>query len=205
METFCSGTNGSIDIWYDQKGNVDLIQTVHNDQPQIVSGGSIIIKSGYPALNYDGAGDQIEGVIGLSGTDGAIFAVYSAPSTEITMQLGTVTSASVYVGNAQDGSSSSPDSTAGTVRHWVNGVEILTPTRDELHTELCTDSIALHTATEVNWSTTAQWNSSALTPFVYPHLDFGDLYALEVLVFDSGYATDKSTIEADTIDYYGIT
>jgi hypothetical protein len=54
LTTFCSGTNGFITTWYDQSGNANnAVQTTANNQPQIVSSGSIIIEGTKPTLSFD--------------------------------------------------------------------------------------------------------------------------------------------------------
>jgi len=51
LTSFCSGTNGFVTTWYDQSGNgVNVTQTTANNQPQIVSGGSVLLVNGKPAI-----------------------------------------------------------------------------------------------------------------------------------------------------------
>ena len=55
LTTFCSGTDGFVETWYDQSGNAnDATQATAADQPQIVSSGSVILDNGKPALEFDG-------------------------------------------------------------------------------------------------------------------------------------------------------
>jgi hypothetical protein len=58
LESFCSGTDGFVETWYDQSGNAnDATQTSAADQPQIVSSGSVILEGGKPSLDFDGSDD----------------------------------------------------------------------------------------------------------------------------------------------------
>ena len=52
--------NGFVKTWYDQSGNgYNAIQTTAANQPQIVSGGSVILENGKPAVQFDGSDDRI--------------------------------------------------------------------------------------------------------------------------------------------------
>jgi len=52
--------NGFVTKWYDQSGNGnDTSQSNASQQPQIVSGGTVIQKNGQPAVEFDGHDDQL--------------------------------------------------------------------------------------------------------------------------------------------------
>jgi hypothetical protein len=52
--------NGFVTTWYDQSGNgYDATQTTAANQPQIVSGGSVITENGKPAVDFDGSTHQL--------------------------------------------------------------------------------------------------------------------------------------------------
>jgi hypothetical protein len=80
LESFCSGTNGFVTTWYDQSGNArNATQTTAINQPQIVSGGSVINENGKPALQFDGSNDflnRTELASNLFGTNFSVFAVH---------------------------------------------------------------------------------------------------------------------------------
>jgi hypothetical protein len=53
--SFVGAGNGFVPIWYDQTGNgYNMGQPTFANQPQIVSGGSLITSSGKVAIQYDG-------------------------------------------------------------------------------------------------------------------------------------------------------
>ncbi len=55
LETFCSGTDGFVAIWYDQSGSANnAANTTAVSQPKIVSSGSTILENGKPAIEGDG-------------------------------------------------------------------------------------------------------------------------------------------------------
>ena len=61
LNNFCSGTNGFVTTWYDQSGNSrNIVQTTAANQPQIVSGGSILVQNNKPSLRFDGVSDFLQ-------------------------------------------------------------------------------------------------------------------------------------------------
>lgn len=56
ISNFVTGTtNGFIPLWYDQTGNgVHQARTIANQQPQIVSGGTLMMVNSKPALYFNG-------------------------------------------------------------------------------------------------------------------------------------------------------
>lgn len=61
LTSFCSGTDGFVTTWYDQSGNSnDATQSTAANQPQIVSGGSVITENGKPAMQLDGVNDWFD-------------------------------------------------------------------------------------------------------------------------------------------------
>ena len=61
LESFCSGTDGFVSVWFDQSGNsFNVVQTTASAQPQIVSSGSVILENSKPAISFDGVDDYLE-------------------------------------------------------------------------------------------------------------------------------------------------
>ena len=53
LTSFCSGTNGFVTTWYDQSGNGrNALQPTAANQPQIVSGGTVLTENGKPCVNF---------------------------------------------------------------------------------------------------------------------------------------------------------
>jgi hypothetical protein len=73
LSSFCSGTNGFVTRWYDQSGNENnVVNTSASNQPQIVSGGTILTDNGVPCLFFDGVNDFLDNnnvSPGFGGTD----------------------------------------------------------------------------------------------------------------------------------------
>jgi hypothetical protein len=58
LQTFCAGTDGFVETWYNQSGTSAVAtQTVLAKQPKIVTSGSVILKDGIPAVSSDGVDD----------------------------------------------------------------------------------------------------------------------------------------------------
>ena len=61
LASFCNGVgvgDGFVSIWYDQSGNgLNMTQSTADDQPKIVSNGSIFLLNNKPAMNFDGSSD----------------------------------------------------------------------------------------------------------------------------------------------------
>lgn len=58
--THCGAGDGTVSKWYDQSGNgYNATQTTASNQPQIVSGGSVITENGEPSLSFDGTNDYL--------------------------------------------------------------------------------------------------------------------------------------------------
>jgi hypothetical protein len=61
LTTFCSGTDGFVETWYDQSGNgYDATQGTAANQPQIVSSGSVLTENGKPCVNFTGTNKRMQ-------------------------------------------------------------------------------------------------------------------------------------------------
>jgi hypothetical protein len=55
-----AGNNGFVRTWYDQSGNGrNAEQSTEANQPQLVSGGVLLLENNTPALNFDGINDSL--------------------------------------------------------------------------------------------------------------------------------------------------
>ena len=58
IETFCSGTTCTVQVWRDQSGNGnDATQSDPTKQPTIYTGGQLVKEGGRLALDFDGTND----------------------------------------------------------------------------------------------------------------------------------------------------
>jgi len=81
LAAFCGAGDGFVKQWWDQSGNArHAIQTTPTYQPQIVSGGAVILKEGKPALQFDGVNDRYKVSFSL-GPYLSMFSVFSANVT----------------------------------------------------------------------------------------------------------------------------
>ena len=66
LETFCSGTDGFVAIWYDQSGDdYNVTQATASKQPKIVSSGSTITTNSKPTIQFDGFTDYLFNAVEL--------------------------------------------------------------------------------------------------------------------------------------------
>lgn len=68
LNTFCSGTDGFVTVWYDQQNSNDIVQTNASSQPKIFdsTAGTVIIN-GKPAIFFDGVDKYMTAGSGLAG------------------------------------------------------------------------------------------------------------------------------------------
>ncbi len=60
LETFCSGSDGFISVWYDQAGSYNAVNTNTSGQPKIHESASGVIKSnGKPAVYFNGTNNYL--------------------------------------------------------------------------------------------------------------------------------------------------
>lgn len=53
LTSFCGSGNGFVTTWYDQSGNArNATQSTAANQPQVVSGGSVIMENGKPSIDH---------------------------------------------------------------------------------------------------------------------------------------------------------
>ena len=52
LTTFTGSNDGFVTIWYDQTGNINVVQATANNQPQLVNNGVVILDNGKPTVFY---------------------------------------------------------------------------------------------------------------------------------------------------------
>lgn len=83
---FCLGTNnGFVTTWYDQSGNgYNATQATASNQPQIVSGGSVLTLNGKPTVRFNKAANQNLYNASVSVSGAATFTLVSAITLPVT-------------------------------------------------------------------------------------------------------------------------
>lgn len=78
LQTFCAGTNGFLDTWYDQSGNANNVtQATLADQPQIVSSGAVLTfaPNSRPRANFNGTSHHMDFGTNITADVGSYFAI----------------------------------------------------------------------------------------------------------------------------------
>lgn len=75
LTTFCGAGDGFVTTWYDQENSNDATQATAGNQPQIVSGGSVILENSRPVVSF------------LSGLSGLSFSTFAASAATMFMVL----------------------------------------------------------------------------------------------------------------------
>ena len=114
IETFCTGTTCTVQVWHDQSqsggtgsGN-DASQTTPANQPTIYTGGALVKEGGRLAVEFDGISDILSGNASLTHTQSTMLIVWKKDDTA----GGTYSSRVFRIG---DGSTRQNDLTI-----WVN-------------------------------------------------------------------------------------
>ena len=79
LTTFAGGGDAFVTTWYDQSGNSrNSIQTTAGNQPQVVTGGFVVIQNGKPSLLYQASSiTRLEGVWSQTLTTSSNFGVFA--------------------------------------------------------------------------------------------------------------------------------
>jgi hypothetical protein len=77
LTAWTGANNGFVVTWYDQAGVKNLTQSTAANQPRLVSSGTVILKNGLPAVNFDGSNDFIDNFSGtvLNTTNATVMTV----------------------------------------------------------------------------------------------------------------------------------
>ena len=78
LETFCSGTDGFVAIWYDQSGSANnAANATAANQPKIVASGSTILENGKPCVYYNGSRLDVNDNANLRNAQMSIFFAFN--------------------------------------------------------------------------------------------------------------------------------
>ena len=211
IETFCTGTTCTVQVWRDQSGNGnDAEQTTTGNQPTIYTGGQLVKDGGRLAVDFDGSNDALIGTtIPFSGTTHrSSFTVVnadSAASSDIIYGIGeggainagklwqlTSETAMRVVGSATFSNSAQTLQSLGTtifngttvsdVDFYLNGTQ--TPQ-------------ATSTGTTINTAATS-WGIGQTPDYTNNY----DGKMQEIILYASDKSTDRTDIEENIGDYF---
>jgi hypothetical protein len=100
LESFCTGTDGFVAVWYDQSGEGnDAEQATAASQPKIYDASTgVVLENGKAAVTYDTSSKLLEAPLAIAHVPLSVFIVQSGPSTQAdtTFNLGTAASGNEY-------------------------------------------------------------------------------------------------------------
>lgn len=211
MNTFCAGTDCFVEIWYDQSGNgYDASQTTDANQPQIVFSGVILRKNGQIAADFDGTNDGLNITMTVDTIkDFSLFSVIEKTSTSDThMSLGVKTDGFLHAYWSDGNVYTNFGAVGGNIR-WAStttsGQTLYSTFRDVITPTLDTYQDGSGTALTKNLGTTSTSNEQLdgigkrTTSASY-----GNGTIQEIILYNSLKTSDKTGIETNINDYYGI-
>ena len=212
IETFCTGTTCTVQVWYDQSqsggtgsGN-DAEQTDSTKQPTIYTGGALVKDGGRLALDFDGSDDGY--LLNTSGLDIGSLSSFTVGRFATTANQNMMLALS---GNVNNKRWYAPYSTNGNINfgYASSGVAISTTlnTNQNVFTmiagttlngvEAWVNSTSAGTATRTTGIDSTKtglgnWNGSL----------YMDGTVQEVIYYSSDKSTDRTDIEGNISDYY---
>lgn len=196
LTSFCGASNGYVTTWYDQgRGGFNKTQTNAVQQPMIVSSGSVLLSGSKPCMRLDGSDDQF------------ITNDYSAGSVVITnvveiisnvfgSLIGSIPDPSRFSHFFQIGSAVSPSqSNYGTPSVYVNGALANVTTRGDVANAYYPSRKLIYE----NNSNITGWGS-----IYHPRYNFFQYDIQENIIWDSLDISDRTDVETNINDYYGI-
>jgi hypothetical protein len=200
LETFCSGTDGFVTIWYDQSGSNNATQTTAANQPKIVISGSTILENGKPAIQFDGSNDRLSAVSNWTTGDSTSLHILTINDVSIRVLLGSYYNAIFYNEKmvAYDGTSWNESTNAvalgqnlleytyynsgGNIKYYNNGVSNGSNTISG--TQQINNNIGSFTPTNSTYSFDGKYQ--------------------ELIHYDSDQSSNRTGIEANINKYYNI-
>lgn len=201
LETFCSGTDGFVAIWYDQSGNGNNVtQASASNQSQIVSAGSTITDSGKPSILINQSISRGLTIPIAASSRQDFFQVHKTNDDGFIVFKDSL-STSRFAYAVSDGSpSTSFNVNYGTPSLYVNSSTESPVTRDDLHTLLSTNSQVLMTSLggdSSQFTGGIQWGYYS-SSFIY------DGNVQEIIFYNSDQSSNRTGIETNINDYYSI-
>lgn len=207
LTSFCGAGDGFVTTWYDQSGNGnDATQTTAANQPQIVSGGSVLTTNSKPSLKFDGSNDGMNLTNSISA---------AANHTQILVQK--MTSNVGFMGfcgpksgsaNTLYGPTMFPFYSNTFYQRWQSGYLQLSGSSD--YNQLIMTGISLSSSGKWYKNNSLQSTSYVSAPLSnnYTQLGYGAIYsnanAQEAIFYASNQDSNISGINTNINTYYGI-
>jgi len=203
LETFCAGTDGYIDTWYDQSGNnnhcvpEDDIEGNPTQQPRIVSSGTSDGAVKFTANAHHLPLCDID-------TNNTIFTVLDGTDTQGALYQSRVDGGS-YLCLIKDGDTGAANSGVGTPVFYVDGVATTISTRDEAHTALMDGRKKLLTASSVVVSADDNnWTPVYVGDYAGGY-DLNPASFYEIIIYPSHLSTGNiDGVEGNIMTYYSL-
>jgi hypothetical protein len=210
------GVDGLVSKWYDQSGNGNhATDETPASQPKIVDGGTLVTKLGQPSIDFTtGSTVLLSDSFSITETESAVFAIWQpAQDSATTVQARNRTlfgnaSSQIYIGTPNSDSQMS-FKRFGAVKSFTLGIANLrTP---NLHAFVGTTAGADYyfNGSSIYSDTATGTNSirNDLRIGAKQNLDIHDTegYISELIIYDSDQSANRTAIEANIGETYGIT
>ena len=202
LASFCSGTDGFVTTWYDQSGNGNnATQSTDANQPQIVSGGSVITENGKATVQFVAANSSHFFSNSLSGQSRLdTFLVQNISNTAfVNFNNGNSGGGTYGFIGIQGQTSTSIYSNYGTPNLYKNSI-IQTPiTRGDVYTILNGYSLQ-----SIINSSTSTWTAFAWNVYTIGGGLNTDTKMQELVFYPSDQSSNRTGIETNINDFYSI-
>ena len=199
LTTFVGANSGYVTTAYDQSGNAnDWTQATSSEQPRIVDAGTVEKVNGKPAYRCIYSIPTNQGLVSTI-TGGATSTIFSVTKfiSGITVSFCDDTHTD-YFGVSANSSSSNSYAFAGSPLNYVNS-SLIGNTRDDLYTAAINNQILL-SVTDLNLTSWSAMKSGYINTTNFKSND----YYQEVILYNSDKSSDRTAIETNINDYYGI-
>jgi hypothetical protein len=203
LNTFCSGTNGFVKTWYDQSGNArNATQTTAANQPQIVSGGNVILQNSKPIVLWNNNNNLLVGNLSAL-TIGELFLVTKSlnPSNGFIKFGGDISLSNHYPftdGNIYDGFGSSNRKSTGSPVVPINQLNIY-------NVLTAPNSWQSRINTLLQFSTTSNTVAFSTTSTIGQPGTFNYIGSIsELILYPSNESSNRSAITTSINNFYTI-
>jgi hypothetical protein len=212
LRSFCSGTDGTVQTWYDQSGNGnDAEQTATGNQPKIYdSATGVVTINERPAIYFDGSNDGFSAnytdIKGQARFDAYMH--YQTSDRVFVMFTHAIESGAHSFAIQDTSTSTSLASSYGTPELYVNGTNANivygTTTRDDLH-----DIIVVNGASDPNGAIVVHQGAQTTIWIGFLIGNYGGSFSFdgnmtEIVIYNTSQDDNRTGIESNINDYYEI-